>query len=487
MKTANHRKTHKVFSQKCVIGGILEELQITSALIEIQDHEIIAIHKNSRGKLQEVHNWNEVEDLGDRLLTPTFTNSHTHLCMVGFRGIGGLQSLQENVVENLYFHLESHMEASDVEAFCRIGALEAIMSGTGFCWDHYYHALHNAQAFIDVGLSGAIAPTLQDISGPGKIMLEQAWEHTFELYENPKYRNAGIVPVLGPHATDTVSDALWKRIAETAMVLQIPLHSHIAQSIEEVQRSLEIHNMFPMERMKKLGMLDLPTSRLWVHGLYVSKEEIELLDQHLDYFGHCPASQMQFAFPAHTIPWREANIPIVLGTDSGSCNDTVNVQGELRFFASSDAYGVPQSQEMSDFMQNKNWDTAQNIRSKRQQIFAKRQNHIPPSNLLSSVWSHTANMHPKAKIGGLEVGRWANIAVWDLHHPVFWPGSDIYHTLVYANVSMALCRMMIRGQWTFDGDGYLNHRIGQSFKVQAWREEASSRLDALLQRAKITK
>ena len=69
----------------------------------------------------------------------------------------------------------------------------------------------------------------------------------------------------------------------------------------------------------------------------------------------------------------------------------------------------------------------------------------------------------------------------------FWPGSDIFHTLVYANVSMALCRMMIRGKWTFDGDGYLNHRIGQSFKVQAWREEASSRLDALLQRAKITK
>ena len=65
MKTANHQNTHKIFSQKCVIGGILEELQITSALIEIQDHEIIAIHKNSRGKLQEVHNWNEVEDLGD--------------------------------------------------------------------------------------------------------------------------------------------------------------------------------------------------------------------------------------------------------------------------------------------------------------------------------------------------------------------------------------------------------------------------------------
>ena len=119
------------------------------------------------GKLQELFDWNTVEDLGDLLLTPTFTNAHTHLCMVGFRGIGG-QSLQGNVVENLYFHLESHMEPKDVQAFCRIGALEALMSGTGFCWDHYYHALHNAQAFIDVGLCGGIAPTLQDISVQGK-------------------------------------------------------------------------------------------------------------------------------------------------------------------------------------------------------------------------------------------------------------------------------------------------------------------------------
>ena len=44
---------------------------------------------------------------------------------------------------------------------------------------------------------------------------------------------------------------------------------------------------------------------------------------------------------------------------------------------------------------------------------------------------------------------------------------------------------MIRGNWCFDGDGYLNHRIGQSFRVQSWREEASSRLKALLQRSNI--
>ena len=66
-----------------------------------------------------MHNWNEVEDLG----IDSSPNIHQlpYTPMYGWISwIGGLQSLQENVVENLYFHLESHMEASDVEAFCRI-------------------------------------------------------------------------------------------------------------------------------------------------------------------------------------------------------------------------------------------------------------------------------------------------------------------------------------------------------------------------------
>ena len=76
----------RIFSQNCVIGGISEDIQITSALIEIQDDKIIDIHPSTRGKLQEIFDWNTVEDLGELLLTPTFTNAHTHLCMVGFRG-----------------------------------------------------------------------------------------------------------------------------------------------------------------------------------------------------------------------------------------------------------------------------------------------------------------------------------------------------------------------------------------------------------------
>ena len=40
----------RIFSQNCVIGGISEDIEITSALIEIQDDKIIDIHPSTRGK-----------------------------------------------------------------------------------------------------------------------------------------------------------------------------------------------------------------------------------------------------------------------------------------------------------------------------------------------------------------------------------------------------------------------------------------------------
>ena len=54
--------------------------------------------------------------------------------MLAFRGIGGLASLEGNVVKDLYFRLEQNLEPEDVRAFTRLGAVEALMSGTGFVW-----------------------------------------------------------------------------------------------------------------------------------------------------------------------------------------------------------------------------------------------------------------------------------------------------------------------------------------------------------------
>ena len=109
-------------------------------------------------------------NLGSYLLTPTFTNAHTHLAMSAFRGLQ-TNAFGGNVVEDLYYQIESKLTAEDVKAFARFAAYEAILAGTGMVWDHYYFGASMAEGLAEAGLPAVIAPTLQDIHGTGRAYL----------------------------------------------------------------------------------------------------------------------------------------------------------------------------------------------------------------------------------------------------------------------------------------------------------------------------
>ncbi len=465
---------------------LFPDFEIRPAILHIQNGVIETITPANRELFEQ---WKqqvpefEVEDLGDALVTPAFVNAHTHLCMLAFRGIGGLASLEGNVVKDLYFKLERNLEPQDVRAFTRLGAVEALLSGTGMVWEHYYFGDMLVEGLQDVGLCGAVASTLQDLDGPGMDRTDMAWKETFDLLENTSAHKAGIVPVLGPHATDTVSDDLWRKIAQTADEQNLPIHSHLAQAIDEVEWSWTHHTLSPMGRMAKLGLTDLEINKLWVHALYVGDDELKLLNPNFDRLGHCPAAQMQFGFPAHTNAWRNRGFDVLLGTDSPSCNDGINVQAELRFFAAGDSYGITMGESLRKFRQDPTLKRAKAVKEERQIIYDMRAPFIDSPVLLSALWNHPADLHPQAPVGIIEEGRWANLLVWDTNHPCFWPNTDPLQALAMANVTPALQRIMTRGDWKFDGKGYLAHRIASHPQVQAWQQEASERLQLLWKRA----
>ncbi len=471
-----------IFSERV----LLPDFTIHPCIISIQAGSITSVTPATRkiwNGWKEQASPLEIEDLGDALITPAFVNAHTHLCMLAFRGIGGLASLEGNVVKDLYFKLEQNLLPEDVRAFTRLGAVEALMSGTGMVWEHYYFGNMLVEGLSDVGLCGAVASTLQDLDGPGKDRTEDAWIETFDLQENTDALQKGIVSVIGPHATDTVSDDLWKTIATQADEHNLPIHSHLAQALDEVEWSWKEHGLSPLKRMEKLGLTDLEVNKLWVHALYVGDDELNMLNPSFDRLGHCPAAQMQFGFPAHTNAWRNRGFDILIGTDSPSCNDSINVQAELRFFAAADAYGVTMGDPLRKFRQEPSAKRARAVKEERQVIYDMRAPFVDPTNLLSALWNDAADLHPAAPVGMIEEGRWANLLVWDTNHPCFWPNKAPLQALSMANVTPALQRIMTRGDWKFDGDGYLANRVASNPLVQMWTNEASARLTDLWKRA----
>lgn len=421
-----------------------------------------------------------VEHLTGQLLTPSFINAHTHLAMACFRGIEVNQATQHNMVENLFYHIESHLTAEDVAAFAKMGAYESLLQGVGLVWEHYYHGEALAAAIADTGLCAVVAPTLQDLSGPGVPSLDDQLDTTQRLHD-PAWRARGIWSALGPHATDTVSDDLWRTALELASRHDLPIHAHVAQSIEAYERSISRHGVSPITRLARHGVLDGAPHMLLVHALFTHKADLALLDPARHTLGYCPFSQLIFGFPAHLHRWHEHGIPYIVATDAAASNDSMNLQKELRHLAGLRTQATSSSRCYEDFYHSGSLEDAAHTWATRQLTHAALTPVAEPEHLLATILHRPGTMHPHLLAGQIAPGAIANLTAWDLAHPHLWPPSRPQRALVMNDCTQAISNMMSLGKWLGTHHNY--HRsILATPDYEDALDEASRRLDALLRR-----
>ncbi len=456
------------------------QLRVESALITGEGALIHQVTPLSRADFDaQRHNLGfPVEDLGNQLLGPSFINGHTHLAMAALRGLE-LKALEGNVMESLYYLVESHMQADDIRAFVRMGAYESLLSGVTACWDHYYHAEAIALGMQDVGICGTVAPTLQDLGGPGQQQWREALDTTQRLHENSALQAAGISPVLGPHATDTVSPALWHEVKTLAEQYQLPIHCHVAQSLEEYQRIDEAYNTTPVGYLQQQGILDIEVPMVLVHSLLLSEHDFSHLSPARHILGYCPFSQLQFGFPASAEQWWAKGFKVQVGTDAGACNDTMSVQQELRALAVGNTLGVTHGNTYHQFQAQPTVANAQAVYAERNRYLQQRPN---TGQILDSVWSTPGQASPALNMGEIAPGKRANLNLWNPRHPALWPATDALRALIMGNAGAALNNVMVNGQWKTNKTHGFHEQILQSNAYAEAQQEASERLRTLLLR-----
>ncbi|MGB0679722.1 MAG: amidohydrolase family protein [Polyangiales bacterium] len=419
-------------------------------------------------------------DFGDRLLTPAFVDAHTHLALVALRALPAEHATCRNMVEQLFFRHEARLTAADVRAFTRLGAYECLLHGTGLVWDHYYFGEAVAAGMADAGLSAVVAPTLQDRSGPGQGRAEAQLAAT-EALTTATWRARGIWAAVGPHATDTVSAALWQQAIQLAERQGLPLHAHLAQSPEEYLRAQEERGCSPTAWLERIGALAADLPQVFAHALFCDQADLARLGpRHCLVF--CPFSQAIFGFPAPVASWAMRGLRWVVATDCAASNDAMQVQKELRMVAAQVSQRLVFHPNYGDFVRGGSEAEQQArvvaIAGQRQQLRAAHTALTRADALLQTVWERPGSLHPAFRAGSLRPGALANFVVWDRHAPGLWPLHQAQHALAFGQPSQAIYALVVRAEPVgTPGD------VGRSLRCSAaYREtvqEATERLQHL--------
>ncbi len=269
--------------------------------------------------------------LESSVVMPGLVNLHSHAAMNLLRGLGPDLALMDWLNKAIW-PVEGKLMSHD---FVRDGSymagLEMAESGITCTSDHYFFPEAAAEGLRAAGLRCAVSAMV--------IGFPSAWAK-----DDAEYFDKGIALIeahrddefvhttIAPHAPYTVSNASLARSAEISASYNIPIHIHLNETRDEVLGSLKEHGVRPLERLKRLGLLN--ERLIAVHNVHATEEELSALAEAGASMCHCPCSNLKLASGfAPVAKALELGLNLGIGTDGVASNDKLDLLGETRLAA----------------------------------------------------------------------------------------------------------------------------------------------------------
>jgi 5-methylthioadenosine/S-adenosylhomocysteine deaminase len=249
-------------------------------------------------------------------------NAHTHAAMGFFRGLGHGHT---NMIETFLFPTEKSLLADLIEPLSWSYLMSGLLSGVTCFADHYYFVRGVGQALEKLGLRGVLGETVADLGG---AFPDPAAEERGRKFLDTWSFSDRIKATVAPHATDTVSEPLLRRLVALAHQHDLPIHLHLSQTSGERSRVMQREKLSPVQFADKCGALGAKT--LAVHLISADAADIKILKERGVTVGYCPASQLIYEKLAPIEEIRRQELPVALGTDCAASNDSGDLLAELR-------------------------------------------------------------------------------------------------------------------------------------------------------------
>lgn len=358
---------------------------------------------------------------------PGLTNAHTHTPLSLMKGAA------EDVNVDDWFNkrvwpMEVNLTPNRVKVGARLALAEMLLSGvTGFA-DHYFYADEIADAAEELGIRANIAPTF--FSEPGNASRDRA----FDVTRNLVRRESRLVTAsLGPHSPYTVSETDLSESAALAAELEIRVHTHAAENMQQTTSSLDRLGVTPLGVLDRTGVLDVGVHI--AHGGGIVDADRRLLEPHAarTTVACCPKVYFKHDIDPIT-PVRllhDVGVTVGAGTDGAAGGNNLDVWEAMRWTA----------------------------------LSQKRQEHDPlflsvlDAYELGTQGGARAASHPTA--GRLEAGRLADIALVDLSGPHCQPIHDVYAALVYSVRASDVVHVVVDGELVVENRHLVRAELSQ--------------------------
>ncbi len=279
------------------------------------------------------------------VVTPGLVNTHHHLFQSLTRAVpGGQDALLFGWLKTLY-PIWARFGAEEIFVSAQIGLAELALSGCTMSADHLYLYPNGARlddtiaAAAEVGLrfhATRGAMSIGESAGglpPDSLVEREAaiLEDCIRVVDRFHDPRAGAMVRVGiaPCSPFSVSRDLMREAALLARAKRVMLHTHLAENDEDVAYSLATFGCRPGQYAEDLGWTG---DDVWhAHCVKLDRAEIDLFARSLTGVAHCPCSNCRLGSGIAPIrAMRDAGVRVGLGVDGSASNDAGNLMAEAR-------------------------------------------------------------------------------------------------------------------------------------------------------------
>ncbi|HEX6126125.1 MAG TPA: amidohydrolase, partial [Pyrinomonadaceae bacterium] len=214
-----------------------------------------------------------------------------------------------------------------VRAGTRLGLAEMIRGGTTTYCDMYYFEDAIADETKKAGVRGVLGETIIQFPVADNKTFDEALAYS-ERYVRRWKNDPLIVAALAPHAPYTLSTEQLQAVKRLGDRLDAPVVIHVAETKKERDDILAEKGATPVKYLDRIGFLN--DRVIAAHTVFVTNEEIDILNSKGVGAAHNPTSNMKLASGTAPVPSMLAkNTAVGLGTDGAASNNDLNMWEEM--------------------------------------------------------------------------------------------------------------------------------------------------------------